>query len=265
MSTPPIATRTTAGSGPDLRTDTGPSRFVAAAAEHPVDEWGRNEQFVALMDPLFRLRWSVRIDGPDGPDGSDGLDGRDGLAAITSDGGHQQGTLLVVNRRWWALDLVWVAWALGRRLGRPVRFVGHPDRVPSGPLLRRMGALIEHPAEVRGALRHGEVVLLGANAVWHPRDVGAVEVAMIGAAMEANARVMPAAAISSPVTRRALLRIGEAVTPSGKRRGPLAEAEFAEQVQAAVQRLLHRPDGGVIAPRRQVGRDATPSSGRGVA
>lgn len=224
-----------AGSG---TADRGTSRFVADAAAHPIDEWGRNEQFIAVLDPLFRLRWSVRVDG------------LDHLAALPQHRRAPSGVLLVTNRRWWALDLVWVAWALGRDLERPVRFVGHPDRIPSGPVLRRIGALIEHPAEVRGALRHGEAVLLGASASWQPRTVGAVDPAMVATARELGAPVLPVAAMSSPLTRRALLHIGPPVAPPAHRRGPLADTEFAERVQHAVQQLLHRPDGGVVDARR---------------
>ena len=44
---------------------------------------------------------------------------------------------------------------LSEAVDRPVRFVGRPDVAPIGPLLRRIGGLLDHPDEVAGALCRG--------------------------------------------------------------------------------------------------------------
>ena len=64
----------------------------------------------------------------------------------------RKGALIVVNARTLALAPIYAALALSETVDRPVRFVGRPDVAPVGPLLRRIGALLDHPDEVAGAL-----------------------------------------------------------------------------------------------------------------
>jgi hypothetical protein len=52
-----------------------------------------------------------------------------------------------------------VALALLRATGRPVRVLGIPDVAAIGPLLRRFGGAVDHPAELRALLHAGELVL----------------------------------------------------------------------------------------------------------
>lgn len=190
--------------------------FLPAGA---VDEWGRDEHVLRALGPLFQLRWNAVVGGDQH------------LPA-------RKGALLVTNDRRWSFSPVYVSWALARATGRPVRFVGHPDIAPFGPALRRLGAILHDPVEVRGALRHGELVVLGAAPTGHPRHAGTVEVSMVGAAVLAGVAVYPVASVSSPVSRGARVQVGPAVRPRSVRRGPLAEVEIAEATQRHLQRLL---------------------------
>src|SRR5688572_29896019 len=139
-----------------------PPTFVGGS----VDEWGRDARLIELLSPLARLRWNVSVGG------SHHLPAR-------------AGALIVTNQRRLSLSPLYVAWALAHATGRPVRFVGRPDIAPLGAALRRVGALLSDPAEVRGALRSGELVVIGARATSHPRHAGAVDHEMVGAAITA--------------------------------------------------------------------------------
>ncbi len=91
--------------------------------------------------------------------------------------------------------------ALTAATGRPARFVGRPDVAPVGAFVRRLGGLLDRPDEVAGALRAGELVVMGAHPELHPRRVGRVDHRLIGAAVGAKAAVFPGATASSPWSR----------------------------------------------------------------
>ena len=184
-----------------------------------VDEWGRDDRLIRLLGPLAALRWSVSVGG-------------------TEHIPERAGALLVTNTRRVSMSQIYVSWAIARELGRPVRFVGRPDIAPIGPFLRRLGALLHDPEEVRGALRHGELVLLGAAPTGHPRHAGVIDHEIVGAAVRAGVSVFPVASMSSPLNRNARVDVGTAVRPKRKRRGPLAEVELAESVQRQLQKML---------------------------
>ena len=130
------------------------TRSLAMAPVRPlipagmVDEWGRDEHVIRALSPLLRLRWNASVGG------ENRLPTR-------------AGALLVTNDRRLSFSPLYVSWALAEATGRPVRFVGHPDIVPFGPAMRRLGAILRNPSEVRGALHHGElVVLVAATRTW---------------------------------------------------------------------------------------------------
>lgn len=201
------------------------TRTVAMAPVRPflpagqVDEWGRDAHVIDALGPLFRLRWNVLVGG------------EHHLPA-------RAGALLVTNDRRLSFSPLYVSWALARATGRPVRFVGHPDIVPFGPALRRLGAILRDPAEVHGALHHGELVVLAASSTTHPRFAGEIDPALVAAAVRAGVQVYPVASMSSPVGRSARVQVGAAVRSRVKRRGPLAEHELATAAQRHLQRLL---------------------------
>lgn len=184
-----------------------------------VDEWGRDEQLVRALSPLVRLRWQVSVGG-----------GQHLPAA--------KGALLVTNHRRISLSPLYAAWALGNAVGRPVRFVGRPDTAPIGAALRRVGGLLSDPAEVEGALRHGELVVVATSTTNHPRHAGLVDHALIGAAVTAGVPVHPVASMSTPFGRGARVEVGPAVHVTRTRRGPLGEVELAEAVRHRLQKML---------------------------
>ena len=183
-----------------------------------VDEWGRDARFIRAIAPLTHLRWDVSVGGAHHlPRG---------------------GALLVVNTRRFALTPVSTALALSEELDRPVRFVGRPDNVPFGPLLGRVGGLLAHPAEIAGALRAGELVVLGAAGTGNPRHAGAVDPALVAAAIAERVPLHVGATLSSFLSRQARVEVVGALRAGRKRRGPLAEVELAEQAQHRLQDLL---------------------------
>ena len=184
-----------------------------------VDNWGRDAGLFRTVTMLSEIRWSV------------------------STGGDQhlptrKGALIVVNARRFALAAIYSAFAISRAVDRPVRFVGRPDGGTFGALTQRLGGLLDHPDEVAGALRAGELVVCSASATTRPRDVGVIDHALVGAAIRSNVDVFPAATTSSPFGRRARVEIGEATRRRQLRRGPLAEVELADHVADDITLLL---------------------------
>ena len=131
-------------------------------ATYAVDDYGRDPHLVAALSPLARLRWNVSVTGAGNIPGS--------------------AALLVCNSRRFSLGALYAALALTDTTGRTVRFVGRPDTAPVGALMRRVGALLAHPADVLSALRAGELVLVSAAGTTHARHAGAVPHELIGQA-----------------------------------------------------------------------------------
>jgi hypothetical protein len=183
-----------------------------------VDEWGRDARFVRAISPLAAVRWDVSVGGTEN---------------IRRGGG-----LVVVNTRRFALSPIFSALALSEALDRPVRFVGRPDVVPFGPALRRIGGLLANPAEIAGALRAGEVVVLGAAGTANGRQAGRVDPALVAPAVGEHVSVYVAATLSSMFNRQARVEVGHALRVTADRRGPLAEVELAEQAQHRLQIAL---------------------------
>ncbi len=194
-------------------------------AVYAVDDFGRDPHLVAALSPLARLRWNVKVTGAGNIPGS--------------------AALLVCNSRRFSLNAVYAALALTDTTGRTVRFVGRPDIAPVGPLMRRVGALLAHPADVLSALRAGELVLVSAAGTSHARHAGAVPHDLVGQAVIAEVPVLPVSAISSRFSRTAHVVVGAPVQPRRERHGPLAHVELAELVQHQLQRMLDddAPDG----------------------
>ena len=184
-----------------------------------VDEWGRDAHLIELLTPAAIMRWDVSVGGVHH------LPKRDGA-------------LLVTNSRRFSLSTIYTAWALSREIGRPVRFGGRPDIAPFGPLLQRLGGLLNTPQEIKGALLADDLVVISASSTTNPRHAGPVDHALIGAAVTSGTPVFPVASISTPFGRAARVEVGPQVRPHRKRRGPLAELELAEVTQRHIQRML---------------------------
>ena len=184
-----------------------------------VDDWGRDNAFADRVWAVSRLRWSVYVGG------SEHIPKR-------------RGALVVVNARRFALAPVFAALAIGGAVDRPVRFVGRPDIAPLGPVMQRLGALLPIEDEIEGALRAGEVVVLGAGSAITNQRCGAVDHRLVGAAVAAGVRVLPTATASVPGRRNARVEIAPPARLSRRRRGPLAELELADLVRERVDEVL---------------------------
>lgn len=197
----------------------GTARTLREWSAGDVDDWGCDSTVVERAFMLSRLRWDITVGG---------------LEHLP----QRVGALVVVNARRGALAPVFAALALGDALGRPVRFVGRPDIAPLGPAMQRLGALLPLEAELEGALRAGQVVVLGAGHTSDNATSGAVDHHLVGAAVAARAKVLPGVTLSAPLRRAARVELGPPVRPARIRRGPLAELELADAAQRKVDDLL---------------------------
>ncbi len=196
--------------------DTG---SLGILARWDIDDWGRDATMVRAAARLANLRWSTTIGG------------HDRLPKIG-------GAIVVINGRRFGLTPWFVALNLSNKVGRPVRFVGRPDAAPFGALARRLGGLLARPDEVAGALRDGQVLIVGASGTFDPRTLGEIDHRLIGPAVELDLPVFPAAVAVSQTSRSARIEIASAVKPSPRRRGPLAELELTTRVGNRIARLL---------------------------
>lgn len=191
-----------------------------------VDDWGRDNGIVNRAWQASRLRWRISVGG-------------------TEHLPKRAGALIVVNARRFALAPIFAALSIGAKVDRPVRFVGRPDVAPLGPVMQRLGGMLAIPREVQSALGAGELVVMGADHQNTNRRSGHVDHRLVGAAILAGVRVLPAAAVSVPVRRSARVEIGAPIRLAKKRRGPLDELETADALEAHIDALL-REFGGAL-------------------
>ena len=90
--------------------------------------------------------------------------------------------------RWVLADAVVLATA--RLSGTRQRPAGLPDLIANADAVLH---LIPSATEIEGALRHGELVVMGAAPTGHPRHAGPVDHALVGAAVRAGVSVLPVA------------------------------------------------------------------------
>ncbi len=198
---------------------TGTVQHLRNWTTNEVDNWGRDDAFVNRVWTLAQLRWSTSVGG-------------------TEHVPKRTGALIVVNARRFALAPVFAALAIGAAVDRPVRFVGRPDIAPFGPMMQRLGGLLPVEAELEGALRAGELIVLGAAHTRTNLHTGQIDHQLVGSAVAAKVRVLPAAAMSVPVGRNARVEIGGPIRLRHKRRGPLEELETADHLQAHINAVL---------------------------
>lgn len=196
----------------------GTAKTLREWSANDVDDWGRDSETVRRAFALSRLRWDVAVGG-------------------TEHLPQRAGALIVVNARQYALAPIFAALAIGDAMGRPVRFVGRPDIAPIGPLLQRLGGLLPIEAELEGALRAGELVVLGADHRPDNAATGTVDHRLVGSAVAARVRVLPGVTLSAPLQRAARVELGPPVRRTRVRRGPLAELELADALQKRIDEL----------------------------
>ena len=212
----PVDRSDTASRNTAAHTDPGAMGFLA---RWDIDDWGRDAALARGAARLSRLRWTTTLGG------NDRLPKRGGA-------------IVVINSRRFGLTPWFVALSLSDAIERPVRFVGRPDSAPFGSFARRLGGLLARPDEVAGALRDGQMLVVGASGTLDPRTVGDIDHRLIGPAVELNIPVFPAAVAVSQTSRSARIEIASAIKPSPKRRGPLAELELTARVGTRIGRLL---------------------------
>lgn len=183
------------------------------AGLHEVDPWGFDRGVYDLAARAGRLRWSVRVEGaanvpPDGP------------------------ALLVVNRRVGISEPMVVAMGVHEHTGRRVRPVGIPDVPVLGPFLRRLGGVLDAPAEIRSLLRAGEIVAVPCSRQpLHATMPGVLRAASVEAALEAGAPVFPVAVRGCELGLAWRVQIGDAVrVPQNATPATMADAARAALV-----------------------------------
>ena len=205
---------------------TGTVEHIRNWTTNQVDDWGRDDAFVNRVWSLSHLRWATSVGG----------------AEFVP---KRAGALIVVNARRFALAPLFAAMAIGGVVDRPVRFVGRPDIAPLGPMMQRLGALLPVEAELEGALRAGELIVLGASHTRTNIHTGVIDHQLVGSAVAAKVRVLPAATMSVPLQRNARVEIGAPIRLSHKRRGPLEELETADHLQAHINAVLDEMGGTI--------------------
>lgn len=203
---------------------TGTIQHLRNWTANEVDDWGRDNAIVDRAWALGHLRWATSVGGAE----------------------HipkRAGALIVVNARRFALAPIFAALSIGAAVDRPVRFVGRPDTAPLGPMMQRLGAMLPVEAELEGALRAGELIVLGAGHTRTNLHTGVIDHQLVGSAVAAKVRVLPAATMSVPLRRNARVEIGHPIRLSQKRRGPLEELETADQLQVRINAVLDEMDG----------------------
>ena len=203
---------------------TGTVEHLRNWTTNEVDDWGRDDAFASRAYALGHIRWSTSVGGAEHVP-------------------KRAGALIVVNARRFALAPVFAALAIGAAVDRPVRFVGRPDTAPLGPLMQRLGAMLPVEAELEGALRAGELIVLGAGHTKTNMHTGVIDHQLVGSAVAAKVRVLPAATMSVPLRRNARVEIGPPIRLSQKRRGPLEELETADHLQVRINAVLDEMDG----------------------
>jgi hypothetical protein len=184
-----------------------------------IDDWGRDETLVRAAERLSRLRWAT-VNG--------------GLELLPMSGP----AVIVVNTRRFRLTQWWVALTLSAATGRAVRFVGRSDVAPFGALARRLGGLLDRPDEVAGALRHGQLLVVGLSGTLDARRIGQCDPRLLAPAVERNVPVFPAAVAMSESSRSARIEIGPRIRTRRRRRGPLGELEVADAVEERIAEML---------------------------
>jgi hypothetical protein len=183
------------------------------------DDWGRSRTFAYWAGRLAGLRWNVSVGG---------------IHNLPATGA----ALLVCNDRLGGFNPQLTAWALSKSSRRVVRFTGVIDIAPIGPVTRKVGGLLSDQAEITGALRAGEIVLISTTPTRMGNKAGRIRVDQIEAATNLGVAIIPVAAISAPLTRSARVEVGARIRPRRTRRGPLAGSEFADATRFQIQRLL---------------------------
>ena len=183
-----------------------------------VDEWGFDHDLTRVVSSFAALRWSIRAEG---------------FQHVPEAGS----ALMVIGPRAKVSEPFVVAVATKTETGRHVRIAG-ADRVgATRGLARRLGAVPHDRREVRSVLRTGAVVgVLCARHRFGLPGPGAVDPALITAALELEVPVLPVAVRGHEVTGRWNVIVGAPIVDAGT--GPLAAVDVTEAAERTIVDLL---------------------------
>jgi len=185
---------------------------------YSVDEWGLDPDLVRFVSPVLAVRWHATVDGGD----------------LVPEHGP---AVLAFNRRFGFSEPFVLSRGVRQATDRHVRVAGVPDVAPVGPLLRRLGGVLERTDELAGLLRADQLIAVGLGRSPRRQLAGPAPAELLSAALAVGAPVFPVAVTGRELGRRWQVTIGTAVdTPAS--RGPLAAEELADRVRAGVQELL---------------------------
>jgi hypothetical protein len=146
--------------------------------------------------------------------------------------------LLVANDRPASALSVGAVIALGRELGRPVRFTGAPDLAPFDLGLRRVGAVVEQPGEVAGLLRAGHLTVVWCrSSLRGGARVGSVRPDLVAPAASLELPVVAVAVLGRRWGREVRVEVSQPLR-SRHRVGPLAAFDLADDARTRLQSLL---------------------------
>ena len=183
-----------------------------------VDAWGCDPAVQDAIDAVIRPLLRIDISGEENLPG-----GR---------------CTLVSNRRFGVLEPMVLGRAVRMATRRRLRVVGLPDLAPFATVLRRAGAVVNHPAEVAGLLRDGRMVALPLSVRFgNPPMAGDISPDDMAGPLAAQSPVVPVSITGGEFARSWRVAFGAPV-PCPKARGPLALAELADAARNGVQALL---------------------------
>ncbi|MFM8303623.1 MAG: hypothetical protein ACKOA9_04900 [Actinomycetota bacterium] len=162
----------------------------------------------------------------------------DGAAHLPRD----EAALLVVNRSPGFAEPFVLSSAVQREVGRRLRIVGLPSPPFLGVLTHKLGGVGRRPGDVAAVLRAGHLAVAPLAASVVAPGAGEAPRAVIGATLGfplLPVAVAPGGPLGLPV-RPWRVTVGAPLTaPEGAEPGdPLAAAELAEQVRAAIEEML---------------------------
>lgn len=162
-----------------------------------VDEWGLDPMFHDMVFRFGGVRWNVIVEGAEN---------------IPETGA----ALMVVQRRFGLSEQPVVAVAVRQETHRRARMAIIPPWPLVEPTMRRSGAALPEPTEVRGLLRDNHIVTVGL--AWSPlqRDVGALSIDMVAPAVELGVPIIPVATQGNELGRTWHVSFGEPITSSAR-------------------------------------------------
>lgn len=194
---------------------------------YPIDPFGGDPQLQDALAPFADLLVRVTVEHP---------------ARLPARGP----ALLVANRGLGLAEPAVLATAVRRAVGRRLRVIGAPDVPILGDLVRKLGAVMAYPADLRAVLRAGHMAAVPLGPTWLRAGAGTPPTGLLMAALGypvVPVAVRPGGPLGLPL-RPWVVRVGRPLALRAPRGSadPLAAAELGEAARDAVQTLLDGAD-----------------------